>query len=81
MMKRLNALSISREGRDNLFLLAVLTLSILPHLPRLPLWSSLSTVLAIIVRARLAWRDAPLPPRWILLVCLAIGMGDRKSVV
>lgn len=75
MMKRLNALSISREGRDNLFLLAVLTLSILPHLPRLPLWSSLSTVLAIIVRARLAWRDAPLPPRWILLVCLAIGMG------
>ncbi|MBI3381985.1 MAG: DUF3488 domain-containing transglutaminase family protein [Aquabacterium sp.] len=74
-MKRLQATAISREGRDNLLLLAVLALSILPHLPRLPLWSSISTVLAIVIRARLAWRDAPLPPRWILLVCLAAGMG------
>lgn len=74
-MKRLNTGAISREGRDNLLLLAVLTLSILPHLPRLPLWSSVSTCLAIAIRAQLAWRDAPLPPRWILLVCLAIGMG------
>lgn len=74
-MKRLQASSISREGRDTLWLLAVLTLSILPHLPRLPLWSSISTVIAILIRAVLAWRDAPLPSRSILLICLALGMG------
>jgi len=74
-MRRLPLSSISREGRDTLWLLAMLTLSILPHLPRLPWWSSLSTALAIMLRARLAWKDAPLPPRWVLLVCLATGMG------
>ncbi|WP_290645618.1 DUF3488 and transglutaminase-like domain-containing protein [Aquabacterium sp.] len=74
-MKWPSATSITREGRDTLWLLAVLTLSILPHLPRLPLWSSISTAVAILVRARMAWRDDPLPPRSVLLICLAIGMG------
>lgn len=74
-MRRLTTASISREGRDTLWLLAVLALSIAPHLPRLPLWSSISTSLAILLRARMAWRDDPLPPRSVLLVCLAVGMG------
>lgn len=74
-MKRLSTTSISREGRDTLLLLAVLALSIAPHLPRLPLWSSISTGVAILLRARMAWRDDPLPPRSVLLVCLAVGMG------
>ncbi|MBI5925834.1 MAG: DUF3488 domain-containing protein [Aquabacterium sp.] len=74
-MRRLSTAAISREGRDTLLLLAVLALSIAPHLPRLPLWSSISTGVAILLRARMAWRDDPLPPRSVLLVCLAIGMG------
>lgn len=74
-MKWPTSTSITREGRDTLWLLAVLTLSILPHLPRLPLWSSASTGAAILLRARMAWRDDPLPPRSVLLICLAIGMG------
>jgi len=66
---------LSREGRDTLWLLAVLTVCILPHVGRLPLWCSVGTALAIAWRAWLAWRDAPLPPRWVLLVALAAATG------
>ena len=66
---------LSREGRDTLWLLAVLTVCILPHVGRLPLWCSAGTALAIAWRAWLAWRDAPLPPRWVLLVALAAATG------
>lgn len=66
---------LSREGRDTLWLLAVIAVCILPHLGRLPLWCSVGTALAIAWRAWLAWRDAPLPPRWVLLVALAAATG------
>lgn len=66
---------VSREGRDTLWLLAVLALCILPHLGRLPLWCSVGTALAMAWRAWLAWHDAPLPPRWVLLVALAAATG------
>lgn len=66
---------LSREGRDTLWLLAVLAVCILPHVGRLPLWCSVGTALAIAWRAWLAWHDAPLPPRWVLLVALAAATG------
>ena len=66
---------LSREGRDTLWLLAVTALCIAPHLPRLPLWCSVGTGLAMCWRAWLAWRDAALPPRWILLVALVAATG------
>lgn len=66
---------LSREGRDTLWLLAVVSLCIAPHLGRLPLWCSVGTALAIAWRAWLAWRDAPLPPRWVLLLALAAATG------
>lgn len=66
--------NMSREGRDTLWLLGVLTLCVLPHLGRLPLWCSLGTAAAIVWRGRVAWRDSALPPRWFLLVCLAVCM-------
>lgn len=65
----------SREGRDTLWLLSVITLCILPHMGRLPTWCSVGAALAIAWRAWLAWRDAPLPPRWVLLVALAVATG------
>lgn len=66
---------ISREGRDTLWLLAVITLCILPHVGRLPAWCSAGAALAIAWRAWLAGRDAPLPPRWVLLIALAVATG------
>lgn len=66
---------LSRDGRDTLWLLAVLALCIAPHLERLPLWCSLGTAAAIAWRGRLAWRDAPLPPRWVLMVSLIACVG------
>jgi transglutaminase-like putative cysteine protease len=66
---------LSREGRDTLWLLAVLTLIMGLHAPRLPWWANLGAALAVCWRAQLAWRDGPLPPRWLLLVGLAASMG------
>jgi len=74
-MSRQPSTRLSREGRDTLWLLAVITLCILPHVGRLPLWCSVGTALAISWRAWLAWHDAPLPPRWVLLVALAAATG------
>lgn len=63
--------ALTREGRDTLWLLAMLALTIAPHAGRLPGWCLLGTALALGWRAWLAWRDAPLPPRWVLLLALA----------
>jgi transglutaminase-like putative cysteine protease len=70
-MKALPHSTLSREGRDTLLLLAVLTLSIAPHMLRLPLWCTLGTAAAILWRARVAWTDGALPPRVWLLISLA----------
>lgn len=67
--------ALSREGRDVLWLLAVLTLCIAPHLGRLPLWCALGTGGAIVWRAWMAWRDSALPSRWILMVALLASVG------
>jgi transglutaminase-like putative cysteine protease len=66
---------LSREGRDTLWLLAVLTSTMVMHWPRLPWWASAGAVLAVGWRARLAWRDGPLPPRSYLLIGLAVSMA------
>ncbi len=58
-MLRARTATLTREGRDTLWLLLALTLSLAPHLGRLPLWCSIGTALALLWRARLAWSDAP----------------------
>ncbi len=77
-MKRFSipkAASLSREARDTLWLLAVLSLCIAPHLDRLPLWCSLGACAAIAWRGRVAWREGALPPRWVLMVSLIVSVG------
>ncbi len=66
---------LSREGRDTLWLLAVMALIMAVHAPRLPWWANVGAVLAVGWRAQLAWHDGPMPRRWLLLVGLAASMG------
>ncbi len=71
---------LPRETRDTLFLLGVIAWTVLPHLPRLPLWCSLLTAAMLLWRARLALAQAPLPPRWIVFVLLvAVGAATAWS--
>ena len=76
---------LSREGRDTLWLLAALLVTVAPHLPRLPWWCASGVVLAMAWRAQLAWRDAPLPPRWVnwlaLAACLALTWRTHHSLM
>ncbi|HRH16605.1 MAG TPA: DUF3488 and transglutaminase-like domain-containing protein [Aquabacterium sp.] len=59
---------LTREARDTLWLLGMLTLVLLPHTSRLPWWCSLTAALSLGWRAWLAVRDAPLPSRWVLIL-------------
>jgi transglutaminase-like putative cysteine protease len=59
---------LTREARDTLWLLGMLTLVLLPHATRLPWWCSLTAALSLGWRALLAVRDAPLPSRWVLIL-------------
>jgi protein-glutamine gamma-glutamyltransferase len=70
MAGRLALSTLTREARDTLWLLAMLTLVLLPHAPQLPWWCLLSAGTALLWRARLAWTDAGLPPRWVLALLL-----------
>ncbi|MDO9278488.1 MAG: transglutaminaseTgpA domain-containing protein [Polaromonas sp.] len=72
---RLPDTSLSREGRDTLWLLCVLTLSILPHMTRLPLWCAAGAAGAIVWRAQIAWKDGALPPRWVLITSLIVSVA------
>lgn len=63
---------LPRETRDTLFLLAVIAWTVLPHVPRLPLWCSLLTGAVLLWRARLALTNAKLPRRWVVVVVLVL---------
>lgn len=68
-------LAISREGRDTLWLLAMLALIMAPHATRLPLWCAVGATLALLWRAHMAWHDSRQPPRWVLLAALIVCVG------
>ncbi len=67
--------SRSREARDDLWLLGVAAATVAPLAPHLPLWAGAATLALLGWRAALAWRDAPLPPRWLLAAVLALGVA------
>lgn len=66
---------LPREARDTLFLLAIITATLLPHALTLPWWCSAITAVVLGWRARLAWRSGPLPGRWVLVAVLALVVG------
>ncbi len=62
--------ALPRDARDTLFLLAVSLLLVLPLFLHLPPWTSGLVVALLAWRAVLAWRSAPLPRRWVLVLIL-----------
>ena len=70
---------LPRDARDTLFLLGVIGWTVLPHVPHLPVWCSLLTLVVLLWRARLALSNAPLPGRWVLAGVLLIAAALTYS--
>jgi hypothetical protein len=73
MLKHLR--NLPRDGRDTLFLLAVIAWVVVPQVERLPLWCSLLTGCVLVWRGVLAWHGRPLPSRWWLLALALLTLG------
>ncbi len=63
---------LPRDTRDSFFLLAVISVVMLPHTGHLPWWSSVLTAIMLLWRALIAWRQRPLPSRWWLVVIVVL---------
>ncbi|KQP35915.1 transglutaminase [Pseudorhodoferax sp. Leaf274] len=66
---------LPRDGRDTLFLLAVIGWILLPQVARLPLWCSLLAGAVLLWRGWIALGARPLPSRWWLAALLALTLG------
>jgi protein-glutamine gamma-glutamyltransferase len=64
--------NLPRDGRDTLFLLAVIAWVLLPQAGNLPLWCSAGALAVLLWRGWLALQGRPLPGRWWLLGLLAL---------
>jgi protein-glutamine gamma-glutamyltransferase len=64
--------NLPRDGRDTLFLLAVIAWVLLPQAGNLPLWCSAGALAILLWRGWLALQGQPLPGRWWLLALLAL---------
>ena len=66
----------SQDKADTLLLISACLLVLLPHLPHLPLWSSLVCIALLGWRAGITITGKRLPPRWLLLpLSLAAAVG------
>ncbi len=71
---------LPREGRDALFLVAVIAWIFLPLSAQLPTWCVALAFAVLAWRAGLAWQSRPLPGRWALMMVLVIaGVGTYLS--
>nr|WP_315426060.1 DUF3488 and transglutaminase-like domain-containing protein [uncultured Albidiferax sp.] len=68
-------ITLPRDSRDTLFLLAVIAWVVLPQVGNLPLWCAGLAASVLLWRGWLAWRSRPLPSRWWLLALLAITLA------
>ena len=71
--------ALPREGRDTLFLLAVIGWIMLPHVGHLPWWCSLLAALVLAWRGTLAVTGRPLPGRAWLVLLLALTLAGTWS--
>jgi hypothetical protein len=81
--RKLNALP--REGRDTLFLLAVIGWVMMPQVRNLPLWCSILAAGVLLWRGWVAWTSRPLPGRWwlvgLLVVTIAATLITHRTLV
>ena len=63
---------LPRDGRDTLFLLAVIAWVVMPQVSNLPLWCSGLAAGVLLWRGALAWQSKPLPSKWWLLILLVV---------
>ncbi len=77
MIKTLHerAAHLPREARDTLFLLAVIGLTIAPHLLHLPIWCGLLASALLLWRGQLAVTGAALPHRGVVTALLLLACG------
>lgn len=77
MLTRLRSFfgQLPREGRDTLFLLAVIAWVILPQVERLPIWCSVLAAAVLIWRGHLALSGRSLPPWWWVFALLVLTVG------
>ena len=61
------------------WLLAAALVSAAPHALHQPLWLSAMTGVLLAWRGQIAWQEAPLPPRWLLLVLVAASLAGIGS--
>ncbi|RQO53609.1 DUF3488 domain-containing protein [Variovorax sp. KBW07] len=73
LMQRLSALP--RDARDTLFLLAVISLIVLPQAEHLPWWCTAITALVLLWRGTLAVQAQPLPGKWWRIGLLALTLA------
>ena len=62
----------SRDARDTLFMLALIGWTITPHLFHLPLWVTGLSLVVLVWRGWLGWRQEPLPGRAAVLGLLGL---------
>ncbi len=66
---------LPRDARDTLFLLLVVTWTMLPHAWHLPWWCLAISAVVMVWRGTLAWRGTPLPSGTWRVVLLAAALG------
>ena len=71
--------TLPRDGRDTLFLLAVMAWVLLPQAGRLPLWCSLGAGFVLLWRGWLALQSSPLPGRVWLALLLGVTVAATYS--
>jgi transglutaminase-like putative cysteine protease len=74
-LRRLATQQLPRDARDTLFLLGVIGLVLLPHLPQRPAWCAALAIGLVAWRAALVLAGAPLPGRLPVVGVLVLAAG------
>ncbi|MCL2875309.1 MAG: DUF3488 and transglutaminase-like domain-containing protein [Betaproteobacteria bacterium] len=81
--KRSKPVEVSLRRDQAVWLLAAAALTLLAHLPKLPVWVTIYCVALLVWRGWLLWNGKAAPPRWVLpplvlgmAVCIRLDLGQ-----